>query len=145
MTPIVKTEPWPGTDGGNFNSVGNGTGPGEGWLHIHSRTAFFTNGRGYDVGSCCDLLRLYSRGMCRNPGCHTGGKGELQRSIPIGPSYSVSRGGAFMPLPFRGGLERGRGLKVESISVAVQNVILHKALPKYWRVVSGVTTLWQRY
>jgi hypothetical protein len=98
MTPIVKTEPWPGTDGGNFNSVGNGTSRGKGWLHIDSRTAF-TTGRDYDVGSCCDLLRLYSRGMCRNPSCHPKGKGELQRSIPIGLNYSVSRGGALMPLP----------------------------------------------
>ena len=98
MTPIVKTEPWPGTDGGNYNSVGNGTGPGEGGLHIHSRTGF-TNGRDYGVGSCCELRKLNSRGMCRNPGCHPKGKGELRSSIPIGLSYSVSRGGAFMPLP----------------------------------------------
>ena len=49
-----------------------------------------------------------------------------------------------MPLPLEVDCNGGEVLKPENIPVAVQQVILHKALPKYWSVVSGVSTLWRR-
>jgi len=81
MTPILKKEPWPGTDGGNFNSVGNGTSLTEGWLHIDSRTAFAT-GRDYDVGSCCDLLKLDSRECAKVRAAILRVKGSYKEAFP---------------------------------------------------------------
>lgn len=73
MTPMVQAEPWPGTDGGHYDTLGNGTRLGQGYLPTDSR-ADFKGGHDYDGESRSTLLRIDNRGVCQNPSCHPKGK-----------------------------------------------------------------------
>jgi len=125
MMPGVKTEPWPGTDYGWLGSISKGTGIGEGKLHTDSRTAFIV-GRDYDVGSCCDLPRLDSRGTCRNPGCHHKGV-ESNREASIEPELVGLEGRGGNAPPRRDSLQEGKGLERQNSSPAGQPVILQES------------------
>jgi len=71
MTPMVQAEPWPGEGGGAYDTLGNGTSMGEGWLEKDTSLGAgnFTDN---DGDGRSNLLRLDNRGVCQR--CHQKGK-----------------------------------------------------------------------
>ena len=71
MTEMVRAEAWPGEGGGAYDTLGNGTRLGEGWLAQDTSLGAgkFTD---HDGDGRSNLLRLDNRGVCQR--CHYKGK-----------------------------------------------------------------------
>ncbi len=90
MTSIISAMPWPGTDGGHYDTQTGGTKLGEGQLAQDPRPEF-TGGTDHDSEFRSNLLRLDNRGVCQNPACHAKGKTDYtepyEEFVEIIPAY----------------------------------------------------------